>query len=188
MSEQPELTGLTDEEALASCITPDVSCKDYIFQQTMLRVKDIRKSLKFYTGVLGMRLLKKLDFPSMSFSLYFMGYEKEEDIPKDEKERTLWMFSRKATLELTHNWGSESDDAVTYHNGNSDPRGFGHIGIKVPDVYASCERFEKMEVEFVKKPDDGKMKGLAFIKDPDGYWIEILNPENMNMVTAPVLK
>lgn len=46
----------------------------------------------------------------------------------------------------------------------------------MPDVYAACERFEKLGVEFVKKPDDGKMKGLAFIKDPDGYWIEILQP------------
>merc|ERR1712038_1109705 len=109
----------------------------------MLRVKDPKKSLKFYTEVLGMRLLKKLDFPTMSFSLYFMGYEAKEDIPSDEKERTLWMFQRKATLELTHNWGSENDDAVSYHNGNSDPRGFGHIGIHVPDVYTSSERFEK---------------------------------------------
>ncbi len=47
----------------------------------------------------------------------------------------------------------------------------------MPDVYAACERFEKLGVEFVKKPDDGKMKGLAFIKDPDGYWIEILQPD-----------
>jgi lactoylglutathione lyase len=61
--------------------------QDFIFQQTMLRVKDPKPSLDFYTRVLGMTLLAKLDFPSMSFSLYFLGYEKVEDIPEDPAER-----------------------------------------------------------------------------------------------------
>ncbi|XP_027250208.1 lactoylglutathione lyase isoform X2 [Cricetulus griseus] len=148
-------------------------------QQTMLRIKDPKKSLDFYTRVLGLTLLQKFDFPSMKFSLYFLAYEDKNDIPKDKSERTAWTFSRKATLELTHNWGTEDDETQSYHNSNSDPRGFGHIGIAVPDVYSACKRFEELGVKFVKKPDDGKMKGLAFIQDPDGYWIEILNPNKI---------
>lgn len=169
---------LSAEEIKSACKAPDPSTEEFIFQQTMYRIKDPKKSLDFYTRVLGMRLLKDLHFPSMKFSLYFMGFAPEGDIPADEKERTFWTFSQKATLELTHNWGTESDD-TKYHNGNSDPRGFGHIGIMVPDVDKACERFEKEGVEFAKKPNDGKMKGLAFIKDPDGYMIEILSANNM---------
>lgn len=171
--------GLSDDVVQGLCHEPDEATKDFIMQQTMYRIKDPKRSLEFYTKVLGMRLLQKFDFPTMSFSLYFMGYENPEDIPKDRTERTKWMFTRKATIELTHNWGTENDEGEIYHNGNKDPRGFGHIGLHVPDVYKACERFEKMGVEFVKKPDDGKMKGLAFIKDPDGYWIEILSSNQM---------
>ncbi len=71
-------------------------------QQTMYRIKDPRRSLKFYTEVLGMTLLQKLDFPSMKFSLYFMGYENPDEIPKNDYDaRTVWMLSKKATIELT---------------------------------------------------------------------------------------
>ncbi|KAH0452436.1 hypothetical protein IEQ34_019735 [Dendrobium chrysotoxum] len=154
----------------------DEATKEYFLQQTMLRVKDPKTSLDFYSRVLGMSLLKRLDFPEMKFSLYFLGYEDTASAPADPKERTVWTFGQKATLELTHNWGTESDTEFKgYHNGNSEPRGFGHIGITVDDIYKACERFERLGVEFVKKPDDGKMKGIAFIKDPDGYWIEIFD-------------
>jgi len=151
--------------------------EQFIFNQTMLRIKDPKDSLAFYVDVLGMTLIKKLDFPAMKFSLYFLGYLREGDdpVPEDPKERAAYAFSQKAMLELTHNWGTESDESFNYHDGNSDPRGFGHIGITVPDVYEASENFEKHGIEFVKKPDDGSMKGLAFIKDPDGYWIEILS-------------
>ncbi|XP_037084439.1 lactoylglutathione lyase-like isoform X2 [Pollicipes pollicipes] len=171
---------LTDEEIKAACAEPDASTKDFIMQQTMYRIKDPKVSLDFYTRVLGMRLLKKLDFPAAKFSLYFVGYEPAEDIPADEVERTRWCFTRRGTVELTHNWGTESDPAFAgYHNGNAEPKGFGHIGLEVPDVEAACERFDKLGVSFVKKPNEGRMKGLAFIKDPDGYWIEILSANNM---------
>lgn len=77
------------------------------------------------------------------------------------------------------NWGTESDPDQSYKIGNADGIGYGHIGILVPDVYAACKRFEELGVEFVKRPDDGRMKGLAFIKDPDGYWIEIFSTKTV---------
>lgn len=171
--------GISPQEIESLCQTPSPTTKDFMFQQTMYRIKDPRKSIPFYTGVLGMTLLKQLHFPEMKFSLFFMGYENPADAPKDEKERTVWAMTRKATLELTYNWGTESDDS-TYHNGNSDPRGFGHIGILVPDVDEACNKFEQQGVKFIKKPQDGKMKGLAFIQDPDGYWIEIFTSKVVN--------
>ncbi|XP_025105803.1 lactoylglutathione lyase-like isoform X2 [Pomacea canaliculata] len=130
------------------------------------------------------KLLKKFDFPGMDFSLYFVAYVDPALVPKDDKEATKFCFSTPATLELTHNWGTEKQEGEPYHNGNTDPRGYGHIGIVVPDVYKACERFEFLGVPFIKTPDGGKMKGLAFIKDPDGYWIEILNPLNMVKTTS----
>ncbi|XP_022998899.1 lactoylglutathione lyase isoform X2 [Cucurbita maxima] len=137
--------------------TPDDATKGYMMQQTMFRIKDPKASLDFYSRVLGMSLLKRLDFPEMKFSLYFLGYEDVASAPDNAVDRTVWTFGRKATIELTHNWGTESDPEFKgYHNGNSDPRGFGHIGITVDDTYKACERFERLGVEFVKKPDDGK--------------------------------
>ncbi|KAG5515585.1 hypothetical protein RHGRI_036580 [Rhododendron griersonianum] len=163
----------------------DEATKDYFMQQTMYRIKDPKVSLDFYSRVLGMSLLKRLDFPEMKFSLYFMGYEDPTSAPSDSVDRTVWTFSKKATIELTHNWGTESDpDFKGHHNGNSEPRGFGHIGITVDDTYKACERFERLGVEFVKKPDDGKMKGIAFIKDPDGYWIEIFDLKTIGSTTS----
>ena len=123
-----------------------------------------------------MKLYRKLDFPEMKFTLYFlaMSGDVNNNIPQNDNKRTTWTFSQRAMLELTHNWGTENDNDFRYHNGNTKPQGYGHIGFSVPDVYKATERFEKLNVKFIKRPDDGKMKGLAFIEDPDGYWIEIL--------------
>ena len=160
---------------------PDQETQEYIFNQTMLRIKDPIKSLNFYTNILVMTLLKILDFNDYDFSLYFLAYLRSEDDPvqENENERFAYTLSQKAVLELTHNWGTEKDEKFFHHDGNTNPRGFGHIGITVPNVYEACKRFEVKGVEFQKKPDDGNMKGLAFIKDPDGYWIEILSAKGL---------
>ncbi len=153
----------------------------FVLNQTMLRVRDPRASLAFYRDVLGMTLLQQLDFAEMKFSLYFLAYLKEgEAVPENPAERAQFIFARETTLELTHNWGTESDpDFAGYHSGNQEPRGFGHLGVSVPDVAAACARFEELGVPFKKRPQDGAMKEIAFITDPDGYWIEILSPAGM---------
>jgi len=170
------------------CTAGAEATSNFILSQTMLRVRDPQKSLAFYGEVLGMKLLSHFDFPDMKFSLYFMGYVPPEDgpLPEEKAARAEFTFRHRGAIELTHNYGTESDPGFQgYHNGNTDPRGFGHIGITVPDVYAACARFEELRVEFIKRPDEGKMKGLAFIRDPDGYWIEILSARALSsMVVA----
>ena len=162
-------------------MTRPTGTESFALNQTMLRIRDPEPSLAFYQDVLGMTLLQKLDFAEMRFSLYFLAYLAEgEAIPEDPAERARFIFNRETTLELTHNWGTESDaDFKGYHDGNSEPRGFGHIGISVANVAEACARFEALGVPFKKRPQDGKMKDIAFITDPDGYWIEILSAGGM---------
>jgi lactoylglutathione lyase len=155
---------------------PDAATANFVFNHTMLRVKDITRSLDFYTRVLGFTLVEKRDFPEAEFSLYFLALADKEQIPADDAARTEWMKSMPGILELTHNHGTENDAEFAYHNGNTDPRGFGHICISVPDIRAACERFETLGVTFQKRLTDGRMKHIAFIKDPDDYWVEIIQP------------
>ncbi|MDB5942355.1 MAG: lactoylglutathione lyase [Ramlibacter sp.] len=151
--------------------------RGFVFNHSMLRVKDPAVSLDFYTRVMGMRLLRKLDFPEMKFSLFFLArLEEGEAVPEDAGERTAWTFSQRGILELTHNWGTESQPDFKYHDGNAQPQGFGHICFSVPDLAAAIAWFDSNDVPYVKRPEQGKMKDVAFIKDPDGYWIEILQP------------
>lgn len=148
----------------------------FVFNHTMLRVKDITASLDFYTRVLGFQLIDKRDFPEAEFSLYFLAYVPAGvQVPADDTERRLWMAGMPGVLELTHNHGTEKHDGPVYHDGNSDPRGFGHICVSVPELEAACARFEELGVPFQKRLSDGRMKSLAFIKDPDGYWVEIIS-------------
>ena len=119
---------------------------------TMLRVGDLDRSLAFYTEVLGMRELRRQDYPGGRFTLAFVGYGLE---------------SEGAVLELTHNW-----DTLSYEIGN----GFGHVAIEVPDAYAACEQIKKRGGKVVREA--GPMKHsttvIAFIEDPDGYKIELI--------------
>jgi len=166
----------TTETQTGVCVTPDAATQDYVFNHSMLRVKDPERSLDFYTRVMGMRLLRRLDFEEGRFSLYFLAMTKGETVPEEVGERQRYTFGRQSVLELTHNWGTEDDDSA-YHNGNSEPRGFGHICFAVPDIRAACARFEELGVNFVKRLDSGKMKDVAFISDPDNYWIELVQPD-----------
>ena len=119
---------------------------------TMLRVADLEKSIAFYTQVLQMRLLRRKDYPQGRFTLAFLGYG-------DEAENTV--------LELTHNWDTDS-----YDLGNA----YGHIAIEVEDVYQACEDIKAAGGTVTREA--GPMKAgstiLAFVRDPDGYAIELL--------------
>jgi lactoylglutathione lyase len=157
------------------CPYPDSVTQNYVFNHTMLRVRDPKASLDFYTRVLGMKLIRNLDFADWKFSLYFLAYVPEGAlVPEDAQANAKYVFGRESVLELTHNWGTEEKSQSPYHNGNTEPRGFGHICISVPNIQAACERFEKLNVNFQKKLGQGGMKNIAFIKDPDDYWIEIV--------------
>jgi len=117
------------------CFSQPKETRGFILQQTMLRVKDPAKSLDFYSRVLGMRLVRSFEFPEAKFSLYFLGYVDESTIPKDDTERKAWLFQQPAMLELTHNHGTEEQPDFKYVSGNVEPhRGFGHIGIDVPNL------------------------------------------------------
>lgn len=172
MSLQSELNAVPGVTA-----QPEAATRDFVFNHTMLRIKDPKASLDFYTRVLGFTLVRKRDFAEAKFSLYFLVLVNDPaQIPAEEPARGQWLLSQRGVLELTHNHGTEDDAEFAYHHGNSEPRGFGHICVSVPDVEAACARFEQLGVAFQKKLTDGRMKDIAFIKDPDGYWVEILQP------------
>jgi len=119
---------------------------------TMIRVGDLQRSIDFYTEVLGMRLLRKSDYPSGRFTNAFVGYDDE---------------SRAAVLELTHNW-----DTTSYDMGS----GFGHVAVEVEDASKACDEVKKRGGRVSREP--GPMKHgttvIAFVEDPDGYKIEFV--------------
>ncbi|MCP1374451.1 lactoylglutathione lyase [Dyella lutea] len=156
---------------------PEAATHGYVFNHTMIRVKDVAASLDFYTRVLGFTPVHRQVFEEAKFTIYYLMLRADRAaIPDDDAERLEWVLGQPGVLELTHNHGTEDDPAFHYHDGNGEPRGFGHLCVSVPDVHAACERFEALGVPFQKRLADGRMKHIAFIKDPDGYWIEILQP------------
>ncbi|KDE07618.1 lactoylglutathione lyase [Microbotryum lychnidis-dioicae p1A1 Lamole] len=144
---------------------------------TMFRIRDPKVSLKFYTEILGMELLA--EHPGGDFTNYFLAFPQEgvdySKMSKEEKSKSK--FGREGVLELCHNWGTESDPEFKgYANGNSDPgRGFGHICYTADSLEDEVARLIELGVPFKKRPEDGKMKNIAFILDPDGYWIELIS-------------
>lgn len=169
------------DSAATSARVPGVAARDaatlgYVFNHTMLRVKDATASLDFYTRVLGFSLVRRVDFEEAAFSLYFLAIVDAADIPADDAARKAWVAGLQGVLELTHNHGTEAREGPVYHDGNTDPRGFGHICVSVPDLRAACARFEALGVPFQKRLSDGRMRDIAFIKDPDGYWVEVIQP------------
>lgn len=153
----------------------------YTFNHTMLRVKDPVKSLAFYTGVLGMTLLAVKKFPAMGFDLYFLAKltDSERDNLPAGDDLEIFAFRQRGILELTHNYNTETQADFSYHDGNGEPQGFGHICFSVPSLDEAVAWFDKNNVEFKKRPEDGSMKNIAFIKDVDGYWIEIVQADLM---------
>ncbi|MUL38463.1 lactoylglutathione lyase [Gloeocapsopsis dulcis] len=119
---------------------------------TMLRVGNLEESLKFYCDILGMKLLRKKDYPGGEFTLAFVGYG-------DESDNTV--------LELTYNWGTEQ-----YNLGDA----YGHIAIGVDDIYGTCEEIKARGSKVVREP--GPMKHgstvIAFVEDPNGYKVELI--------------
>jgi len=141
----------------------------YLMNHTMIRIKDAEKSLKFYQDVLGMSLMRKSESPNAGFNLYFLGYPGEKGMPKEGATS-----DREGLLELTWNYGTEKDENFKYHSGNEEPQGFGHICVSVDNIEAACKRFESMDCNWKKRLTDGRMKNIAFLLDPDGYWVEVV--------------
>jgi lactoylglutathione lyase len=138
----------------------------------MLRVKDAKASLNYYQNILGMTLIRTHENKEAKFTNYFLAYPPAYPIPASSEPH--WTAHREGILELTHNHGTEDDASFSYHDGNKEPQGFGHICISVDDIHASCAYFEEKKVNFKKRLTDGRMRHIAFILDPDGYWIEVI--------------
>jgi lactoylglutathione lyase len=139
----------------------------------MIRVKDIKKSLSFYQDTLGMKLVRTLENKEAGFNLYFLAFLGKDSPPSDAQIQDF-----EGLLELTWNYGTEDQADFKYHNGNDEPQGFGHLCVSVDNIDAACQRLEDLQCNWKKRLTDGRMKNVAFVLDPDGYWIEIVQNES----------
>lgn len=118
-------------------------------------------------------MIRKIEQPEAKFDLYFMGY----DSPKAVSHGNHFS-DREGLIELTHNYGTESDPNYKITNGNTEPhKGFGHTCISVDNLQAACQRLEDKGYKFQKKLTDGRMRHIAFVLDPDGYWVEVIGQQ-----------
>ncbi|KAL7622073.1 Lactoylglutathione lyase [Parahypoxylon ruwenzoriense] len=172
ISRRPGSKGADDPEEQGVETDPGT----YRMNHTMIRVKDAEKSLRFYQEVLGMSLFRTVEQPAAKFNLYFLGYPGAgKEVPRDG-----FTADYEGLLELTWNYGTEKDEAFRYHDGNSEPQGFGHICVSVDNLEAACSRFESLNASWKKRLTDGRMKNVAFLLDPDGYWVEIVQNERFS--------
>lgn len=170
-----EIIGQNDHTKTADVTTTDLDT--YRMNHTMIRVKDKDVSLKWYKDVLGMELQREVPNPDAGFTLYFLGYKNAPTKEELESRGSNPRPAAEGLLELTWNHGTEKEEGKIYHDGNGDPQGFGHIAVSVDDLDAACKRFEEMNVNWKKRLTDGRMRNVAFILDPDGYWVEIFQNE-----------
>ncbi|KAK9437940.1 hypothetical protein VB005_08945 [Metarhizium brunneum] len=140
--------------------------------QIVLRVKDAEVSIRYYVETLGMSLVKSINNSVERSTLYLLGYPSEGPFEDGQD-----VSAREGMLGLLWHHGTEKKDGFRYHNGNEHPQGFGHICISVDDINAACERLESLGVAWKKRLTDGKMKNVAFLLDPDNYWVELVQNE-----------
>ena len=113
---------------------------------------------------------KQVMLTALILNRYFLGYQ---NVSEESANGVNPTNDKEGLLELTWNYGTEKDANFKYHNGNDEPQGFGHVCITVDDMDAACQRFEDKGVNWKKRMTDGRMKNIAFILDPDNYWIEV---------------
>jgi len=139
-----------------------------------IRTKDPKRSLEFYQ-FLGMKQINQIKNPDAKYDLYFLAY----DSPKAVSHGHHWT-DREGIVELTHNYGTEDDPDYKITNGNTEPhKGFGHLCISVENLQAACKRLEDAGYKFQKKLTDGRMRHIAFVLDPDGYWVEVIGQKSL---------